>query len=68
MKEEAPDIDNLLSKAIEEALKNGKGWSSTKEKEEYLKRICDDDYLPPLFCETNEELERSGLSEALSSF
>jgi hypothetical protein len=63
---EEDDTDRLLSHAIEVAIQQGKGWT-TAERDEYLKKILDDDYLPPLFASTPEELEKSGLAEAFSS-
>jgi len=65
--EDDPDeTDNLLSKAIELALEQGKGWKEG-EKEAYIKKNFDDDYLPPLFATTQEDLEKSGMMEAFSS-
>lgn len=60
------ETDRLLSHAIEVAIQQGKGWTAA-EREEYLKKIVDDDYIPPLFASTQEELEKSGLAEAFSS-
>ena len=60
------DTDALLSKAIEMALQEGKGWKPG-EKEEYLKKILDDDFIPPLFATSVEEVEKSGLMEAFTS-
>jgi hypothetical protein len=64
--DEEDDTDALLQKAIDIAIEQGKGWSPG-EKEEYMKLITDDDYLPPLFTSTNEELERSGMQEAFTT-
>lgn len=60
------ETDALLSQAIELAIENGKGWKDG-EKEEYMKRITDDDFLPPLFATTQEDIEKSGMAEAFSS-
>lgn len=60
------DTDRLLSQAIELAIEQGKGWAPG-EREEYLKKITEDDYLPPLFATNEDELEESGLKEAFSS-
>ncbi len=60
------ETDALLSQAIGMAIEQGKGWKAG-EKEEYMKRITDDDYIPPLFASTEDELEASGLAEAFSS-
>ena len=64
--EEEDETDRLLNEAIEMAVKQGKGWAPG-EKEAYLSKILDDDFIPPLFAETQEELERSGLAEAFSA-
>ncbi|KAG7344820.1 hypothetical protein IV203_032351 [Nitzschia inconspicua] len=58
--------DQLLQQAIEMAVQQGKGWAPG-EKEEYMKRILDDDFIPPMFCSTQEELERTGLAEAFAA-
>jgi len=63
---EEDETDALLSKAIEAAIAQGKGWKDG-EKEAYLARIFDDDYLDPLFATTQEELEKTGMAEAFSS-
>jgi tetratricopeptide (TPR) repeat protein len=64
--EEEDETDALLNKAIEMALEQGKGWKPG-EKEEYLRMLDDDDYLPPLFAESTEELQKTGMMEAFSS-
>ena len=65
--EEGPDeTDALLSKAIEMALAQGKGWKEG-EKEAYLANMMDDDYIHPMFATSQEELEKSGMAEAFSS-
>ena len=62
------EIAALFSKAIEDAFSNAKGWGSEAERENYIKQLVDnDEYLPPLFCETEEELAKSGLKEAFST-
>jgi len=59
-----PDAtDALLSKAIEAALAQGKGWKDG-EKQAYMSKYFDDDYLHPLFATTEEELDKSGMREA----
>ncbi|KAG7370282.1 hypothetical protein IV203_028028 [Nitzschia inconspicua] len=60
------ETDQLLQQAIEMAVQQGKGWAPG-EKEEYMKRILDDDFIPPMFCSTQEELERTGLAEAFAA-
>jgi len=65
--EDGPDeTDALLSKAIEAAIAQGKGWKDG-EREAYMAKYFDDDYLDPLFATTQEELEKSGMTEAFSS-
>lgn len=64
--DEEDETDALLSKAIEAAIAQGKGWKEG-EKEAYLERIFDDDYLDPIFATTPEDLEKTGMSEAFSS-
>jgi len=65
---DGPDeIDTLLSQAIATAIDQGKGWSSPSEREKYLESLLDDDYIPPLFAETTEELEKSGLKDAFAT-
>lgn len=64
--EDPDDGDRLLQEAIDMAIQNGKGWAPG-EKEAYMKRILDDDYIPPMFCSTPEELEKTGLAEAFSA-
>ena len=58
--------DELLSQAIDMALEQGRGWSPG-EKEAYLEKILDDDFIPPMFATTQEDMERSGLQEAFTS-
>lgn len=60
------DPDQLLDRAIGLALEQGRGWGPG-EKEAYLEKILDDDYIPPLFASTPEEVEKSGLREAFTS-
>ena len=64
--EDKDDTDKLLDEAIAMAVAQGKGWAPG-EKEEYISKILDDDYIPPIFAETQEELEQSGLAEAFSA-
>ncbi|KAL7536976.1 hypothetical protein ACHAXR_007515 [Thalassiosira sp. AJA248-18] len=65
---DGPDeTDALLSQAISMAIDQGKGWSSPTEREEYLAKLLDDDYIPPLFAENDEELEKSGLKDAFTT-
>lgn len=64
--EEEDDTDKLLSQAIELAVQQGKGWSPG-EKEAYMAKILDDDFIPPIFASTEEELKNSGLADAFSS-
>ena len=61
------ETDALLSQAIAMAIEQGKGWSSPAEREKYLESLLDDDYIPPLFASTPEELEKSGLKDAFTS-
>lgn len=64
--DEEDETDALLNKAIEMAVSQGKGWKQG-EREAYLEKICDDDYLDPLFATTEEEMEKTGMVEAFSS-
>jgi len=64
--EDQDDTDALLSKAIEMAISQGKGWKPG-EREAYLENLMDDDYVHPMFASTHEELEKSGMAEAFSS-
>jgi len=65
---DGPDeTDALLSEAIAMAIDQGKGWSSPAEREKYLENLLDDDFIPPIFAETAEELEKSGLKDAFSA-
>ena len=65
---DGPDeTDALLSQAISMAIEQGKGWSSPEEREKYLEQLLDDDFIPPLFAETTEELEKSGLKDAFAT-
>ena len=64
--EDPDDGDRLLQEAIDMAIRNGKGWAPG-EKEAYMKKILDDDYIPPMFCSTQEELDRTGLADAFSA-
>ena len=64
--DEADDTDRLLQEAIQLAVEQGRGWAPG-EKEEYMAKIMDDDFIPPIFAESAEELERSGLAEAFST-
>lgn len=64
--EEPDDGDRMLQEAIDMAIANGKGWAPG-EKEAYMKRILDDDYIPPIFCSNQEELDRTGLADAFGA-
>lgn len=65
--EDGPDeTDALLSKAIEVALSQGKGWKPG-EREAYLEHLLDDDNIHPLFATDHEEMEKSGMTEAFST-
>jgi len=65
--EDGPDeTDALLSKAIEMAISQGKGWKPG-ERDAYLANLMDDDNIHPMFASTHEELEKSGMAEAFSS-
>lgn len=68
---ESPDgpdeTDALLSKAIEMAIEQGKGWASSAEREKYLETLLDDEFIPPIFAENEEELEKSGLKDAFTT-
>lgn len=65
---DGPDeTDALLSEAIAMALEQGRGWTSPEEREKYLEMLLDDDFIPPLFAENEEELEKSGLKDAFTS-
>jgi tetratricopeptide (TPR) repeat protein len=64
--ENADDTDRLLQEAIDLAVQQGRGWAPG-EKEEYMKKILDDDYIPPIFCSTEDELQRTGLGGAFSA-
>jgi hypothetical protein len=64
--DEPDDTDRMLDEAISMAVSLGKGWAPG-EKEEYMAKILDDDFIPPIFAENQEELERSGLAEAFST-
>lgn len=64
--EEQDETDALLSKAIEMALSQGKGWKPG-EKEKYLEEMMDDDYIHPMFATDQDELAKSGMAEAFSS-
>jgi hypothetical protein len=58
--------EHLLTQAIQFALEQGRGWGPG-EKEAYLEKILDDDYIPPLFANTQQEVEKSGLQEAFTT-
>lgn len=60
------ETDALLSQAIAAAIDQGKGWAPG-EREKYLETLLDDDYIPPLFASSKEELENSGLADAFST-
>jgi hypothetical protein len=60
------ETDALLSQAIAMAIDQGKGWASG-EREKYLETLLDDDYIPPLFATSKEELANSGLADAFST-
>lgn len=64
--DEQDETDALLSKAIELALAQGKGWKPG-EKEAYLEKMMDEDFIHPIFATNEEELEKSGMAEAFSS-
>ncbi len=65
--EDGPDeTDALLSKAIEMAVSQGKGWKDG-EREAYLENLMDDDYIHPMFATDHDELEKSGMQEAFST-
>ena len=58
--------EDFIYQQLELAIQQGKGWAPG-EKEAYLEKILDDDFIPPLFCSTQEELEKTGLKDAFSS-
>ena len=58
--------DQLLSQAIDAAMAAGRGWGPG-EKEAYLDKILDDDFIPPMFATTPEEMAKSGLTDAFTS-
>jgi len=62
----ADDTDRLLQEAIQLAVEQGRGWAPG-EKEAYMAKILDDDFIPPIFAESAEEVEKSGLAEAFST-
>lgn len=64
--DEDDKTSQLLDQAIEMAIEQGRGWSPG-EKEAYLNNILDDDFIPPMFANTAEEVENSGLAEAFTS-
>jgi hypothetical protein len=64
--EASDETDALLSQAISMAIDQGKGWAPG-EREKYLETLLDDDFIPPLFATSKEELEKSGLAEAFQA-
>jgi tetratricopeptide (TPR) repeat protein len=48
--------EDRFAAAMEEALANGKGWSSDAERQAYIDKVTDDEFLPAIFCSTPEEL------------
>jgi hypothetical protein len=66
LEEEEDDTDRMLNEAIALSVENGKCWAPG-EREAYLKTILDDDFIPPIFAGSQEELDKSGLAEAFSS-
>lgn len=60
------ETDKFLQTAMDLAIEQGKGWGPG-EKEAYMDQIMDDDFLPPIFCETMEELEKSGMRDAFTA-
>ena len=64
--EDQDDTDRLLDEAIGLAVQQGRGWSPG-EKEAYMAKILDDDFIPPIFASTQDELEKTGLAEAFST-
>jgi len=62
----ADEQDCLLANAIELAIQQGRGWGPG-EKEAYLEKILADDFIPPLFATSPEEVEKSGLQDAFTS-
>jgi tetratricopeptide (TPR) repeat protein len=65
-KQQLRRTDRFLSEAIDFAIEQGRGWGPG-EKEEYLKMIGDDDFIPPLFAGSVEEVQKSGLQDAFTS-
>ena len=64
--EDVNDPNNLLNHAINLALEQGRGWSPG-EKEAYLERILADDFIPPIFANSVEEVQQSGLQDAFTT-
>jgi len=60
-------LSELLSEAIENAMNNAKGWDSEEARKAYIDGLLDEDFLPALFCETEEELAKTGTADAFSS-
>jgi len=51
---------------IEKAIAEGKGWKSPEERQAYIDKVTADDYLPAMFCETQEEFDRSPEAQAFA--
>lgn len=64
--EDDDDPNDPLNNAIHLAIEQGRGWGPG-QKEAYLEQILDDDFIPPLFANSVEEVAQSGLQEAFTS-
>jgi len=60
------DIADMFSKAMDKAIDEGKGWKSEAERQAYLDKVGDDDFLPAIFCTNEDELAKAPDAGAFS--
>ena len=60
------EMADTFAQAMDKAIAEGKGWKSEEERQAYIDRITDDDNLPAIFCETQEEFDRSPEAQAFA--
>ena len=62
-----PDETDALLQSDRNGYRARKGlWASPEEREKYLETPLNDEFIPPLFSENEEELEKSGLKDAIT--
>ena len=62
-----PDETDALLQSDRNGYRVRKRLGSSEEREKYLETPLNDEFIPPLFSENEEELEKSGLKDAFTT-